>query len=93
MTDKLAGVRKYYDNLLITDANSPIEKGKQMYNLIDLWKFAEAYRAAKMREELIMFVMNEADRCHYEDSNLKHTREEAENWIDEYLKQRNNDKD
>jgi len=47
---KLEDVMKYYDDMLVTDANSPIEKGKPMYNIIDLWRFAEAYHSAKMAE-------------------------------------------
>jgi hypothetical protein len=40
----------------------------------------------ELREELIDFVMNEVDREFDEEPGMKHTREEAGNWIDEYLK-------
>ena len=44
--------KQYYDSLLITDANTPIDKFKQHYSEMDLFKFAEAYHQFKMKTEV-----------------------------------------
>ena len=41
---------EYFDSLLSTDANCPVDVYAHKYNRADLFRFAEAYHEAKMKE-------------------------------------------
>ena len=46
---------EYFDSLLSTDANCPVDVYAHKYNRADLFRFAEAYHRDKLRDELIKF--------------------------------------